>query len=131
MTPMIDVIFLLLIFFVCTSNFRPLEGILPTNMSLSGTSSAQIVLPDPENLDQAVIRLGFEGQKPYWQIEDNHCNSLREVRDILRKLREIKQDLPVIIDSKENVPMEHVIDVYDACRSAGLTKIQFAAKRDS
>jgi biopolymer transport protein ExbD len=127
MTPMIDVIFLLLVFFVCTANFTPLEGILPTNMSLSGNSVVEIVLPKPENLDVARILLTFDGS-PHWQVEGNQCHSLRDVREILQKLREIRQDIPVIIDSNENVPMEHVIDVYDVCRIAGLSRIQFAAK---
>ncbi|MDR0704353.1 MAG: biopolymer transporter ExbD [Planctomycetaceae bacterium] len=127
MTPMIDVIFLLLVFFVCTANFMPLEGILPTNMSLSGNSVVEIVLPKPETLDVARILLTFDGS-PHWQVEGNQCHSLREVREILQKLREIRRDIPVIIDSNENVPMEHVIDVYDVCRIAGLSQIQFAAK---
>jgi biopolymer transport protein ExbD len=129
MTPMIDVIFLLLVFFVCTANFMPLEGILPTNMSLSGRSAVEIMLPKPENLDVARIHLTFDGS-PHWQVEGNQCRSLREVRTILQKLREIRQDIPVIIDSNENVPMEHVIDVYDVCRIAGLSQIQFAAKQN-
>ena len=36
MTPMIDVIFLLLIFFVCTARFRASEEVLPTSLSLPG-----------------------------------------------------------------------------------------------
>jgi biopolymer transport protein ExbD len=127
MTSMIDVIFLLLVFFVCTANFIPLEGMLPTNMSLSGSSAVEIVLPKPENLDVVRILLTFDGL-PHWRVEDNQCHSLREVQTILQKLREIRQDIPVIIDSNENVPMEHVIDVYDICRIAGLSQIQFAAK---
>lgn len=126
MTPMIDVIFLLLIFFVCTANFQPLEGTLPTNMALSGSSAVEIVLPDPRQVDVARIRLTFEGSA-HWQVEGNSCTSLREVRDLLVRLREIKADLPVIIDCAGNVPMEHLIDLYDICRAAGLSRIQFAA----
>jgi biopolymer transport protein ExbD len=129
MTPMIDVIFLLLVFFVCTANFQQIEGVLPTNMSLSGSSPIEIVLPKLENLDTAQIRLTFDNV-PHWQIEGNQCRSIQNVQEVLQKLREIRQDIPVIIDSSENVPMEHVIDVYDACRSAGLSRIQFAAKQN-
>ena len=41
MTPMIDVIFLLLIFFVCTASFRAVEEVLPTNLSLPGAIGAE------------------------------------------------------------------------------------------
>ncbi len=127
MTPMIDVIFLLLIFFVCTANFQALEGLLPTNMSLPGSMAAEVVLPDPENLDTATVVLRYEAG-PLWQIEGNQCASLADVRAVLQKLREVQADLPIIIDSHDNVPVEHVIDVYDACRAVGLTRIQFAAE---
>lgn len=130
MTPMIDVIFLLLIFFVCTANFQKLEGMLPTDMSFSGSAPVEIALPSPENLDVARIILTYPGM-PRWQIEGNHCSSLREVRSILRQLREVKVDIPVIIESDANVPMENVIDLYDACRSAGLSQIKFAAKKEA
>lgn len=130
MTPMIDVIFLLLIFFVCTANFQPLESLLPTNMSLSGTSPVEIEMPTPENLDVARIVLTWDEKKPAWAVEGNRCASLQELRVLLNRLREAKPDLPVIIDSEKNVPMEHVIDVYDAARWAGLSHIQFAAEKE-
>jgi biopolymer transport protein ExbD len=129
MTPMIDVIFLLLIFFVCTANLQQIEETLPTNMSLSGSSAVEIVLPKPENLDRIKILLTFDNV-PHWKVEGKQYGSLREVRGMLQKLCEIRQDIPVIIDSAENVPMEHVIDIYDVCRLAGLSKIQFAVKQN-
>ena len=126
MTPMIDVIFLLLIFFVCTANFMPLEKLLPMNTTLPGNVSADIVLPDPVDLDVAVVQIFFDRQ-PHWQIEGNRLTTLREVQDILRLIRDIKPDIPVIIESADNVPMENVIDIYDICLRLGLTDIQFAA----
>ncbi len=134
MTPMIDVIFLLLIFFVCTANFQQIESMLPTNMSLAGSSTAEIEIPRPENLDVARIVLAWnndaETPGPTWTVEGNRCASLRDVRALLNKLRAAKPDLPVIIDSENAVPMEHVIDVYDAARWAGLSHIQFAAEKE-
>jgi biopolymer transport protein ExbD len=129
MTAMIDVIFLLLIFFVCTANFRPSESLMTTDLSLPGNvdSSAALVIPDPLNIDVAIIRITFNGA-PQWQLAGNELKSIQQLRALLNELRQIQQDLPVVIDSDPNVPMEHVIDVYDACRAAGLTKIQFAAK---
>ncbi len=126
MTPMIDVIFLLLIFFVCTANFQKLEGLLPTDMSLPGDAAMEIALPDPESLDVALVTLSYEAA-PHWQVEGNSCKTLAEVRAVLQKWRDVQADLPVILDIASNVPVEHVIDLYDACRAVGLTRIQFAA----
>lgn len=126
MTPMIDVIFLLLVFFVCTANFKPPEQILPMETVLPGSVIAEIVLPDPVNLDVVLVQIFFDKQ-PHWQIEGNRCSALGEVQNILRLIREIKPDVPVIVESADSVPMENVIDVYDICRRVGLFRIQFAA----
>jgi biopolymer transport protein ExbD len=126
MTPMIDVIFLLLVFFVCTANFTPPEEILPMDTTLPGNAPAEVVLPDPVNLDVVVIRISFEDELR-WQIEGNLCTSLQEVQGILQLIRDMKDNIPVIIKSADNVPMEKVIDVYDVCRRIGLTQIRFAA----
>ena len=126
MTPMIDVIFLLLVFFVCTANFKPPEETLPMNTTLPGSVATESKLPDPLNLDFALIKISFD-QQPRWQVVENHCTTLHEVQNILRSIHDVKPDTPVIIESADSVPMENVIDVYDACRSAGLLQIQFAA----
>ena len=126
LTPMIDVIFLLLVFFVCTSNFNPLENILPMEATLPGSAVADVVLPDPVNLDFVLIKISFD-RKPLWQIEGHQCSSLHEVQAILQAIGDAKADIPVIIESAENVPMETVIDVYDVCRRTGLMTINFVA----
>ena len=127
MTPMIDVVFLLLVFFVCTTNFAMLEGLLPTNLSLPGNTATEIALSSPDKLDIVRIIISYD-KTPRWRVESNKCNSLQEVRAVLEKLISIQQDIPVVIDSADNVPMEHVIDVYDVCRLCGAVKIQFAAR---
>ncbi|MDR1923535.1 MAG: biopolymer transporter ExbD [Planctomycetaceae bacterium] len=130
MTAMIDIIFLLLIFFVCTANFRLHESQMKADMSLDGNSdnSITLVIPDTADIDVAVIKIAFR-ESPSWQIASNKCNSIAQLRALLRQLGNVQNDLPIIIDSEPNVPIEHVIDTYDACRVAGLTNIQFAARR--
>jgi len=127
MTPIIDVIFLLLIFFMCTAHFSPPEEILPMNTTLPGSLSAEVVLPDPVNLDTVLIQIFFD-QETHWQIEGNQCSTLHEVRNILRLIQKAKPDIPVIIASADVVPIEHVIDVYDLCCLLGLSRVQFAAQ---
>ena len=126
MTPMIDVIFLLLVFFVCTANFMPPEELLPMDTTLPGSVDAATALPDPVHIDTVLIQILFD-PAPRWQIEGNHCQTLHEVHNILRLLSEVKPDIPVIIESTDNVPMENIIDVYDVCRQVGLSRIQFSA----
>ena len=135
MTPMIDVIFLLLIFFVCTASFQPPEEILPTSLSLPGTIDSQIrVEPELEDLDEVVVKVFLEGGDAYCRVNQQEPRSLEEdraveeVRAVLVAIaRRVKPDVPVILDVAGDVPMEDVIDVYDLCRQAGLEKIRFAA----
>jgi len=133
MTSMIDVIFLLLIFFVVTANFNVLEELLPTNFSFSGSTVTGIALPEQQILSQgfARIRITYENQTPHWQVEGQNCRSIREVRTLLGRISRTKNDLPIIIASDANVPFEHVIDVYDASRAAGLRNIQFEVSQNS
>jgi len=126
MTPMIDVIFLLLVFFVCTANFTPPEELLPMDTTLPGNVPADIILPDPAEMDNVIIQISFD-KELHWQIAENHCSSLHEVQHILQLIRNLKEDIPVIIESTDTVPIEKVIDIYDICRRVGLSRIQFAA----
>ncbi len=128
MTPMIDVIFLLLIFFVCTASFQMLEEVLPTNLSLPGSVSAQAP-PDEEieDLDEMVVEVFWRDGRPAWRINARDYTSLADIRGVLAAVAKVKIDLPVILDVEGDVPLENAIDVYDLCRRAGLEKIQFAA----
>ena len=47
----------------------------------------------------------------------------------LKVIQEIKGDAPVILHPDKQVPLGHVIDVYDRSRSAGFDRIQFAASQ--
>ena len=130
MTPMIDVIFLLLIFFVCTASFQRGEELLPTNMSLPGSSAIEVALPDPQRLEAVRLRLTYD-ERPHWQVEGNRCETARDVRILLGRLAALKRSLPIIIDADANVPMDCVIDLYDWARLAGFEQIQFAAAKQA
>ncbi len=129
MTPMIDVIFLLLIFFVCTASFRS-EEILPTRLSIRGAIQSD-VQPDPleEDFDEIVVMVLWLENRPRWQINDVDYDELDDVGAVLAAIKnQVRADLPVILDVEPAVPMEHVIDVYDLCRTIGLENVQFAAR---
>jgi len=128
MTPMIDVIFQLIIFFICTSSFLPPESILPTDLSMAGSVSAGTAVdPAIRDLDEIVVKLLWGDEGIAWEVNQRRYRSLAEVRAVLAAVAEVKIDLPVILDVDRQVPLEHVIDVYDLCRQIGLQKIQFAA----
>lgn len=132
MTPMIDVIFQLIIFFICTSSFRPPEKVLPTDLSLPGSTASPIAAdPALADLDEVVIKLLWGDQGISWEINRRAYHRLAEVYAVLAAVAKVRIDLPVILDVDPQVPLENVIDVYDLCRQIGLRKVQFAASEES
>ena len=126
MTSMIDVIFLLLIFFVCTANFERLEALLATELAASGvTGSVSVTQPEILNLDHARITISYKNNQPAWQVEGRDCRSLRDLQAVLVQIARAKDDFPLVISCDENVPVEFWLDVIDACRQVGLTNISF------
>ena len=128
MTPMIDVVFLLLVFFVWTASFQIIEQILPSQMSAQMCSEpVDLVEPPPEkDFDDVVIRIGWEGQQPTWRLNDVPVASLDSLRDQLSTIARAKLDAPVILHPDPLVPLGPVIEVYDLAKLAGFEKVSFA-----
>jgi biopolymer transport protein ExbD len=133
MTPMIDVVFLLLVFFLWSASFQIVEYVLPSEVTaLAGTSDeARTDDPPPEmDFDEIVIRIHWTGEAPAWSVNDAPVATLAEVRDYLARIARIKTDAPVILDPDPQVPLGDVIDVYDAARLEQFEKIHFAASEN-
>lgn len=126
MTPMIDVVFMLLIFFVWTASFQVAELVLPSSLVTQSGAGAVQLDPDLEDLDRVVVRVGWDGARPSWAVNDMPLVSLGAVRQRLATVAAIKADLPVLVDPRPEVPLGHVIDVYDLARQAGFESVQFA-----
>ncbi|HBT77287.1 MAG TPA: hypothetical protein DEB39_10285, partial [Planctomycetaceae bacterium] len=77
MTPMIDVIFLLLIFFICTASFQRIEQLLSANLALPGTSRTETLDERPKTVDVARIRITYDRQT-FYTVEQSQCGSLDE-----------------------------------------------------
>ena len=133
MTTMIDVVFLLLVFFVWTASFQIVEHTLPSNLSaIQGTQPTETNDPPPpeEDFDDVIIRILWNGNGPTWRVNDSPAASLDDVRGTLSVISGIKPDAPVILHPDPQVPLGHVIDVYDLSRLEGFQKVQFAASED-
>jgi biopolymer transport protein ExbD len=128
MTPMIDVVFLLLIFFVCASIGQIRESHLPTPLAAAGSVevSSPVETPPPlgrfwitleRNPDGATVATLNERQFRDWNL----------LRSVLRELATAAAEFPVILDIAPQVPAGDVIDIYDTCKAANFETIQFAA----
>jgi biopolymer transport protein ExbD len=129
MTPMIDVVFQLMIFFICTASFQLAEESLPASLALaSGTTAPATIELDPE-LERIVVRANRPHGRTQWLVNERPCASLEEVRQVLRAAAEIDRTLPVTLDVAGDVPLGDMIDVYDLCRLGGFVKIEFAVAK--
>ena len=127
MTPMIDVVFLLLIFFVCTASFQIPEEILPAGLVALSGSSVDVEIELEPDLEQVIVKIGYQEGRVTWLVNERPYESLAQVRSVLAAVAEIDASVPVILDVEGTVPLGNVIDVYDVCRLVGLDQIQFAA----
>ena len=129
---MIDVVFLLLVFFVWTASFQIMEYILPTEVSAadSGTAEDMQLPPDQIDFEPVVIQILWQDERPQWIVSETPVDSLAQVRQVLAHVAQVKADLPIIIDPQSGVPFGNVIDVYDVSQMAGFHQIQFAIEQD-
>ena len=126
MTPMIDVVFLLLVFFVWTASFQAVEYLMPSRLStMTGGTSETEVSPELLDLEQVVVRLVNDNGQLSWLVNDEPLSDLQQVETRLSQVAAIRNDLPVIVDPDPIVSIGDVIDVYDAATVAGFENVQF------
>ncbi|MEH0021031.1 MAG: biopolymer transporter ExbD [Desulfobacter sp.] len=119
MSPLIDLVFLLLIFFMVTTSF-----VRETGIDVQRPSASSATLTDNGNILVAVSPEGnihFDGR----QID---IRSLRS--HITRALSENPEGAVVIVADKVSYTGK-VIQVMDQCRLAGAKRVSIAATRES
>lgn len=112
--PMIDIMFFLLVFFIMiTLKMIPASG-LATNLPQSSTAQD---LPHP----RVVVELSADGSI---KIKGKALS----LADLTARLSAHDPDNTVVtIDGAKAVPLQHLVDVMDACRKAGVSRVGIAA----
>lgn len=129
MTPMIDVVFLLLVFFVWTSSFQAVELVLPSRLSVSSGTGEDSEIPlESLDVEQVVIRIISADSQLRWIVNEEVLHDLEAVRYRLTAVAAVRTDIPVIVDPADSVPLGPVIDVYDVALLQGFENIQFTTK---
>ena len=129
MTPMIDVVFLLLIFFICTASFQIVEQNLPSRVQLELPPGTEIVETSDvsDEMDPVLIHIKWQSAAPSWSINGHQCAELQTLEQKLFALSKIDSAVPLILDIDPEVPLGDAIYTYDLGRKAGFSQIQFAA----
>jgi biopolymer transport protein ExbD len=130
MTPMIDVVFQLMIFFICTASFQAAEELLPSDLAIATGTTATVPLEMDPELERILVTATHSDGATRWVVNERACESIPQVREILHTVAAIDRSLPVVLDVAGEVPLGDLIDVYDACRLEAFEKIQFAVKQN-
>ena len=152
MTPMIDVTFLLLIFFMCTLKFKTLEGklaaYLPKDVGVNSSDD------EPIEKVEVVLRVIQEGTKykpvragevpsEIWDgtpgsryvygsdrvieysIGPRRTRDLTEIQKVLNQLHLADTERPATIDARPGTVYEDVVPVLDAAMNADFGEVTF------
>ena len=129
LTPMIDVTFQLLLFFLLTFTFREAEGLIPGTLpkgdvgatTLTDQPSIHIrVRPAPGDPLGAVFEVKGESR------QFRQAGELHAVLEA-RKLTEGSERTPVVIEPRGDVLWEHVVNAFNQAVRAKYVKIGFAS----
>jgi len=130
MTPMIDVVFLLLVFFVWTSSFELPEFDLPGSLAdlPMGAAEASSDTPPVEKFDEIIIRLLWKVDGTQVMLNGQEMEQMSDLKTRLIEITSLGVQPPVIVDPDEKVTMDLAVQAYDAARAAGVDRVLFAAK---
>lgn len=130
MTPMIDVVFLLLIFFVVTAAGQIREWVIPTELPTSGAVETNLEPIIPEESWSVEVWLTLtrdtERKRTLIEMNDTLFDDPAQLIGRLEQLAAIGPESPVILDIAADVPLEDWLTIYDACQSAGFRSVNLA-----
>ena len=117
LTPLVDVVFLLLIFFMLSTTFVVSPGIridLPQ-------AQAEPVRSEHRDLR---VKIAAEG---VLYVDDQRL-SLEDLVERLRGAARTSMDTLVVIEADENTAHKYVVEVMDRAKSAGLSRLAIATR---
>ena len=115
LTAMIDVVFLLLIFFIVTFKPIPVEALLKTDAGGTETGWGEMVritiLPEAYRLNNQTV-------------------SLARIDQVLSRSGELWPEMGVVVSCDGESRHERLIAVLDLCEKAGLKNVSLQSRRD-
>jgi biopolymer transport protein ExbD len=117
LAPMIDIMFLLLSFFIASQLFSRWEKEIDIKLPTAETGQIPKRLPG-----EVIINVTAEGGI----VVNNKGYQTEELQGMLKRLAETFPGQPVLLRSDEGTDFKHVIRVLDVCRKVDIWNISFA-----
>lgn len=119
MTSMIDVVFLLLIFFIVTTTFvrpeREIASAIKVNQQKSTAQSS--------NLEPAIVDVFQSNSQVQFRIGAVRTNDLEEIKTLLNGFTNKSEGAFVRV--ADNVPYEAAAQAIGACRASGFESVSY------
>jgi biopolymer transport protein ExbD len=131
MTPMIDMVFLLLVFFMVSA--KPVEPERDIPMGLPGQVAQEEIVDLP---DEARVIIEATGQVVLNEqnLDEPASTALPELRAVLTRFRlsaeNAKTEALVTLAPHDTVPHQRLVDVLNACAEAGIRGVTLAGATD-
>ena len=115
--PLIDVLTILIFFFLVTMQFRELQAL---NLTLPAIETAGASAVD----ESLVIGIDVEGR---FYLDGNRVER-EELVTFLAELRPVARELSVLLMADENTPLKEVTFVMDKVRASGIDRIRLQSR---
>ena len=117
LTPLVDIVFLLVIFFMVGTQFTADEGEYDIALPEVGITEPLTSLPD-----EIVVNIYPDGRL---RVRDQWVSTV-QLRELLVRARRNFPEQAVIVPGDSRVPYQRVMDVLSVCRESGITNISLA-----
>lgn len=132
MAPMIDMVFLLLIFFLVTAQWRPREDFLPLGLPAARAHQAAMASPEPLEIyifaqtNGCRVRIGADHTVLIQDvtIDEDLALMMEKIDRCLQDQKRFADD-PIEIICGPEVKWEHLARIYNLFFGTGLTDITF------
>lgn len=118
LTPMLDVVFIMLIFFIVTATFIKEAGI-------------QVDRPDTitaESQEDAAILIAISSNDEIWI--DKQERDPRDIRGLIERLHAENPKGSIVIQADEESTNETLVQILEAAKAAGVTNVAIASDDD-
>jgi biopolymer transport protein ExbD len=122
LTPMIDVILTLVIFFMVATRFTDEEQALGLKVPSVSSNTAVAAAPEPKVVNVFSDGRILLGTKPV---------SIEELSQQLSDARGQYRKISVLVRGDRNTSHGRMTDIYDACRRAGIAEVAISVKPDT
>ena len=127
MTPMIDCVFLLLVFFMVSTTFNKQEADISFALPGTAEQSDSVEIPDEQIIQITAAGNVFLNDLEYDKPTDPDMPELVKTLILFRQTAEAnKVPAMITIAPEDDVKQQRVVDVLNACTAAKIANVTFA-----